>query len=810
MSTTPKWYCRNKSQPMHTFAEIGNLGLELRRITKRIVIDVNSAIFSEHDTILEECEQVVELYWSLKDETKNADFQSLSKKIKRSPYNALLMRKFNLIMELNDRRFCQLTFVLKRTVGDCSLAHSWTCLAFNLPLLLQLSLLLRKSMQSEMWLNWALHITQLYNRCRNVNSVRAEEQPQSLLQPEQEGEEKEPKLSGKCKEEMHANVCSNMYPALLMSLKNIDFGFVLQIVAQTRVEQNALDLVFGLFNMGEQDAWREHQQQQQNNESTSSSLEILRTLNISFAAGDYQPYCESAQDYNALQLPSTSGAAAGVGTEAEARDDAQDHQSLRCKHTESFLQKERVFIAQLIAKATEICPTIFDSRKAGEVDMNAYIVRGLRLLWSYVGIILDHILLWWIDTPMSCYNLTHIDSIRCWLYHQNVNDIPEPVFSTLRGIGEILTGFMCNNIWDQLFRLTLISSSNPSRLVHQVVEQYRDAPKNEHGTPTGTVWISVFSNLVNLSNQYFSNTDAHNNSSLLPVAEQIPILHRLDHSVHSMRLWVTEQAKLLCCEWKMDRFFQILEHDVKLCLCVFTTFKLPKLTADLSDILMLVCVALRTKLITESTNNIDLLKKTTDECVQILSAVCRILSLANFTLCFPAANHWQRSVYNEEEKSLYVGYVLDEIFLPSIRATKDIVILKLILKLICEAWLDFIYQKRIRFSVNGALRLLNDFDDVREWILSCTLLDDQQLEKLSNHEVLRMCKGVGKILLRKPEDIISITQSPKFDKKSQDANAQDTQLPSEMFVSNQKHWLQLRANGGNGFPLLKLCCGDSI
>lgn len=182
---------------------------------------------------------------------------------------------------------------------------------------------------------------------------------------------------------------------------------------------------------------------------------------------------------------------------------------------------------------------------------------------------------------------------------------------------------------------------------------------------------------------------------------------------------------------------------------------------------------------------------------------------------------------------MYVGYVLDQIFLPSIRATKDIVILKLILKLICEAWLDFIYQQRIRFSVNGALRLLNDFDDVREWILGCTLLDEQQLDKLSNHEVLRMCKGVGKILLRKPEDIISITQSPRFDKKTrellqivlllnilltccsespvaEDASAQDTQLPSEMFVSNQKHWLQLRANAGNGFPLLKLCCGDDM
>ncbi|EDW43236.1 GM23626 [Drosophila sechellia] len=182
MSTTPKWYCRNKSQPMHTFAEIGKLGLELRRITKRIVIDVNSAIFSEHDTILEECERVVEQYWNLKDETKNADFQSLSKKIKRSPYNQLLMKKFHLIMDLNDRRFCQLTFVLKRT----------------------LSFLLRKAMQSEMWLNWALHITQLYNKCRKLEKPLV---PVEVDKPPGDEElDEEPKLSGKRKEEMPACV----------------------------------------------------------------------------------------------------------------------------------------------------------------------------------------------------------------------------------------------------------------------------------------------------------------------------------------------------------------------------------------------------------------------------------------------------------------------------------------------------------------------------------------------------------------------------------------------------------------------------
>lgn len=157
------------------------------------------------------------------------------------------------------------------------------------------------------------------------------------------------------------------------------------------------------------------------------------------------------------------------------------------------------------------------------------------------------------------------------------------------------------------------------------------------------------------------------------------------------------------------------------------------------------------------------------------------------------------------------------------------------MKIVCEAWLDHIYQRRIRFSVNGATRLLEDFDRVRIWLADCSDLDQPQCEKLSNHEVLRMCKGVGKILLRKPEDIIAITQSPRMEvKRSVTASSStattaklltavkepnaaplneqetNTQLPSEMFVSNQKHWLQLRASKGSSFLLpLPLCCKDS-
>lgn len=70
-------------------------------------------------------------------------------------------------------------------------------------------------MQSEIWLNWALQITQLYNKCR---------------QPLEISEEGETKKSSD--EQLNSNICSNMYPALLLPYKSIDFAYVLQVSFQ--------------------------------------------------------------------------------------------------------------------------------------------------------------------------------------------------------------------------------------------------------------------------------------------------------------------------------------------------------------------------------------------------------------------------------------------------------------------------------------------------------------------------------------------------------------------------------------------------
>lgn len=62
------------------------------------------------------------------------------------------------------------------------------------------------------------------------------------------------------------------------------------------------------------------------------------------------------------------------------------------------------------------------------------------------------------------------------------------------------------------------------------------------------------------------------------------------------------------------------------------------------------------------------------------------------------------------------------------------------------------------------MNLLKDFDGVSQWILSCHDIQKEHVEILARHEVLRMCEGVGKILLRKPDEVISMMSEIKLTK----------------------------------------------
>lgn len=53
------------------------------------------------------------------------------------------------------------------------------------------------------------------------------------------------------------------------------------------------------------------------------------------------------------------------------------------------------------------------------------------------------------------------------------------------------------------------------------------------------------------------------------------VLHRLDHSIHTMRLYVATIAKKLCSDWNMSAFFKVVHTDMNLCLEQLNDLRLP-------------------------------------------------------------------------------------------------------------------------------------------------------------------------------------------------------------------------------------------
>lgn len=149
----------------------------------------------------------------------------------------------------------------------------------------------------------------------------------------------------------------------------------------------------------------------------------------------------------------------------------------------------------------------------------------------------------------------------------------------------------------------------------------------------------------------------------------------------------------------------------------------------------------------------------------------------------------------------------------------------LVLRIMCEAWLDHIYMHRIKFSEWGALQLLTDFGAVPTWLCERVSLPIDLRTALLRHEVLRRCEGVGRLLLRRPGERVSMSgpnpgHAPPPAHSQQDSPrtampAPADTMPAEMYVPNQEQWLELRAPRGpraragarvQGLCAATLCC----
>nr|CAD7409558.1 unnamed protein product [Timema cristinae] len=441
-----------------------------------------------------------------------------------------------------------------------------------------------------------------------------------------------------------------------------------------------------------------------------------------------------------------------------------------------------------------------------------------QVLWGEVGSFMEHVVLWWGSLPMGTMPQEYCREFRNWLHNITVNGgVPQLVVPAVQSLIDGLVCHVSSTSWDQLFRRTMVfghsRQNNNSGLLGP-----------SQGTVTGQLFCGLLQSLVTLSNSCEVTTEWMSAPPIedLPLVEQIPVLHRLDHSVHTARLWAANRARQLANSWTVDVFFLVSHADINSCLEQLAQLQLAD-HKDLSSVRsehMMVCAKMRAKLVSEVRENIAKLKKLSDENIVMLAAVCRTISLANLSMCFPGPQYWKQNLDPPKCASPYVEKYLDRVLRPVLLAVVPLPVAVqktvggMVIRIMCEAWLDHIYSNNVKFTEWGAVQLLNDFGTVPSWLSERVTLSPEVLNSLLRHEVLRRCEGVGRLLLRRPGEHITMVTAPTRTRGTSDSRAGSPQsagldtMPAEMFVPNQEQWLELRAPKQRALCSYSLCCSS--
>ncbi|XP_075976684.1 uncharacterized protein LOC142976947 [Anticarsia gemmatalis] len=644
------------------------------------------------------------------------------------------------------------------------------------------------------------------------------------------------------------NIGSNTYPIIISETKNITLTKIVQILSKSRAELCCQRLINCLVKVYKPD---DHSDDDSSS-SSAESLEIFHTLTKHITPPTSTKSREVAMDkrrdafvvnrklkmkqaQSLIEMKNEHNKKLNELVTAQNSDAEVPYLSLLTNeyalenifNTEdninSILQSEEIYIEILLDTVAHMSPTLLGTNgvkklKNGRVQASKKAAHKVteyyqNILWGDVGSCLEHIILWWSSYPLAMRSPNTSQKLREWLFVTfNVNNTPELILAALRILADALGCHVTSTSWDKYFGATLTTNLKPTSLkINPELSLYIT-----ESTESGASFALMLQELVTLNNQCEVTWDYILGAPLedLPIVEQIPILHRLDHSIHTYRLWCLAETRRLANTWDMDDFFRIAHNDMQACMEQLINLRFADHTITIESgkigVHENVCAKMREKLVSEVKVNIQKLKDATEEIIQVLSSVCATTSLAHLTMIFPSNAEWRRVTRPPQTiHSIYVREFLDKMLLPVIKATQDITTLNMVLRLMCESWLHHIYVAKVKFTKDAAMQLLADFNEVRNWLNECKSLATAARKQMLQNEVLRRCEGVGRLLLHAPGDLISMQDSTMQSAQHVRKDENDTPeqlMPAEMYVPNQKQWLTLRAKKMKGPVAFTLCC----
>ncbi|XP_046753058.1 coiled-coil domain-containing protein 142 [Diprion similis] len=477
------------------------------------------------------------------------------------------------------------------------------------------------------------------------------------------------------------------------------------------------------------------------------------------------------------------------------------HVESNTESIQTLVNAQNKLIGKILNVAKDISPGLFGSDAVKFIQGEYRLKKGIlekvsthyqEVAWGAVSSILDHVVLWWSPEALATRHSQGALHLKDWL-HQFIqaSKVPPTVLPALQNLCDALGHHVTTTAWDQLFRSAYTSAFN-----------CQSSSFSSEGSDTGRMFAELFSLLVSLNNECEVGGEWVIGAPLLelPISEQIMVLHKMDHSIHTMRLWAIQAASHIAHTWDLNAFFLLVHGDLKNCIEELSYLKLADHTNALASasisVQVYVCTKLRAKIASEVTANAKLLKECPLGCIQTMAKICRTVSLANLHMCFPKPSYWKMDMNAAPTApSFYVATYLGQVLLPILEVVDDCQVSNMILKIMCESWLDYIYSHSIKFSEWGALQLLTDFAFVKTWLMERSIISPTVRGHLLKNEVLRRCEGVGRLLLRNPgEAIVMHKQREKLNSESASPESLGLErMPAEMYVPNQEQWLELRA-----------------
>ncbi|KAI5646370.1 hypothetical protein NE865_01832 [Phthorimaea operculella] len=392
------------------------------------------------------------------------------------------------------------------------------------------------------------------------------------------------------------SVCSNTYPSTISETKPITLTKMVQILAKSRVEINCHRLINCLVRVYKP----EDNSDNESTASTSDSLEIYHTLtkhitpptsNTSLSVEkrreafienkkarmkQAQSLVEVKNELNKKLSETTQCSDGDVQyTSLLAHERALETLISNEENVNSILQSEEIYIEILLDTVANNAAILLGTNgvkkmKSGRVHASKKAAHKVaeyyqNILWGDVGSCLEHIVLWWSSYPLATRSPNTSQNLREWLFVTfNNNNTPDLVLAALRILADALGCHVTSTSWDKHFGATLKTDLKPTTL-----NVYPDLSLQiTECTVSGVKFAVMLQELVTLNNQCEVTWDYILGAPLedLPIVEQIPILHRLDHSIHTYRLWCIAETRRLANTWDMDDFFRIAHNDMQACM----------------------------------------------------------------------------------------------------------------------------------------------------------------------------------------------------------------------------------------------------